>query len=271
MYRSFAKRHWLKITALLTITLATTVIHRALDVSLRSAPYWSGGLLLAIVTFLALYSLRKKLSWAPIGSSAVWLQLHIYTGLFGFTVFQLHTGPQLPNGLFESVLAGVYVTVFLSGVTGLVVSRCFARRLTGRGPQVLFERVPEYLKALKGEAERLLANHDRASPLIGFYSSQLSNRFDRPQNCLCHLVGSTRPQSVLRTKMKSLQRYLNQTDRAVLAELETIVLAKDDLDYQYSLQLVLKYWPFLHVPLTYALLLMSLYHVVLVHAFLGNV
>ena len=54
-----------------------------------------------------------------------------------------------------------------------------------------------------------------------------------------------------------------------MKEFEDRVCAKDDLDYQYAMQATLKYWLFLHVPLTYSLLVFILSHMVLVFAFSG--
>lgn len=44
---------------------------------------------------------------------------------------------------------------------------------------------------------------------------------------------------------------------------------KDDLDYKYVHMAVLKYWLFVHIPLSYSLMLVAVLHVVLVHAFGG--
>jgi hypothetical protein len=49
------------------------------------------------------------------------------------------------------------------------------------------------------------------------------------------------------------------------------VRQKDGLDYHHALQLTLKLWLFVHIPLTYSLLIFSLVHLVLVYAFAGGV
>ena len=61
--------------------------------------------------------------------------------------------------------------------------------------------------------------------------------------------------------------YLDAKGRSRIEELTEIVAAKDELDYQFALQLVLKAWLFLHVPLTYALLTLIAVHLVLVYGF----
>ena len=44
---------------------------------------------------------------------------------------------------------------------------------------------------------------------------------------------------------------------------------KDQLDFHQAMQGLLKGWLFVHIPLTYALLLFALVHLVLVYAFSG--
>ena len=62
-------------------------------------------------------------------------------------------------------------------------------------------------------------------------------------------------------------RYLDEAESEYLAKIEDLVAQKDGLDYQYAHQSLLKYWLFVHVPLTYALLVLALLHLILVHAF----
>ena len=76
---------------------------------LQSSSYFTGWLLLATIVFLALFQLRKKLPAPPLGSSAAWLQVHIYTGLATAGLFALHTPLRWPNGVLESLLAVLYV------------------------------------------------------------------------------------------------------------------------------------------------------------------
>jgi hypothetical protein len=48
------------------------------------------------------------------------------------------------------------------------------------------------------------------------------------------------------------------------------VRRKDALDYCGALQAALKLWLFVHLPLTYSLMIFSVWHVVLVFAFSGG-
>ena len=72
-------------------------------------------------------------------------------------------------------------------------------------------------------------------------------------------------------KINDLNRYLNDKERATLDQIAALVRQKDGLDYHGSLQALLKLWLFVHIPLTYSLLLFTFAHVVLVFAFSGGV
>jgi hypothetical protein len=68
-------------------------------------------------------------------------------------------------------------------------------------------------------------------------------------------------------EVDELRRYLNDAERATLQKLGDLVRRKDGLDYHHALQTTLKLWLFVHLPLTYSLMIFSVLHVVLVYAF----
>ena len=51
------------------------------------------------------------------------------------------------------------------------------------------------------------------------------------------------------------------------AQLVELVRQKDGLDYQHALQLTLRLWLFVHIPVTYSLMLWAVAHIVLVYGF----
>jgi hypothetical protein len=71
-------------------------------------------------------------------------------------------------------------------------------------------------------------------------------------------------------ELEDLRRYLNEQERATLEKLAQLVRQKDGLDYHHAVQTTLKLWLFVHVPLTYGLMIFSLMHIVLVFAFSGG-
>ena len=106
-----------------------------------------------------------------------------------------------------------------------------------------------------------------SNTIASYYTGRLHGFFQGPRNFLAHLRGTLEPSNKLHEELASLRRYLNAEEQAILEDIEARVRLKDDLDRQFALQSVLKGWLFIHIPLTYLVLLLSLYHIVLVYAF----
>jgi len=100
-----------------------------------------------------------------------------------------------------------------------------------------------------------------------FYETHLRYFFDKNRYFWDHLTESNRSIHRLLADLQAQERYFNSDEKAIAKEIETLIEIKDDLDYQFALQSVLKYWLFLHIPLTYVLLLFSVLHGILAHAF----
>lgn len=235
--------------------------------------YLSGWALFILMVFLTAYNGRKKLPFIPLISSRIWLQVHIYAGLFTGFLFLFHLEWTWPLEVFERVLALLFVTVTASGIAGWWLSRVLPLRLTIAGGDVPFDRIPEVLRSLRLRAERVALQAiptARATTLADFYTERLADFFAAPANFTAHLRGSRRPLNQRLNLIGEVRRFLNAEENASLDQLADLVRQKDAVDYQRSLQLVLKGWLFVHIPLTYALLLASVVHVVLVYAFSGG-
>ena len=225
------------------------------------------------VVVLASYNLRKKLPVLPLGSSAAWLQFHIYVGLLSFLVFAAHTHGRLPRGPLDVLLACVYLGTAGSGVIGLVLTRVLPSQITSMGEEVLFERIPKFRRELRLRAEQLVlqsAAEAEASALADLYTRRLAAFFAGPRNFRHHLISSVRPRCALMAELADVDRYLSPGEKQIALDLRDLIEAKNDLDRQYALQATLKCWLFVHLPLTYSLLLVAGMHAVLVHAFQGG-
>lgn len=258
----------------IAITLAAILIFAGIDyvygMSLRNPKFLNGWVLLVGMVFLTLLNFRKKLSVLPIGNADTWVQFHIYVGFFTVYAFLTHVRLSLPAAPLEWVMWILFWVVALSGVLGAYLSRFWPGRLEQHGERILFERIPVFRAQLAREAESLAmaSVQDAASMTISnFYLETLHEFFQRPRNMIAHLRSSARPVSRLTEELEKLERYVDPPQRETLHSIRDLVLAKDNLDYQYAQQGALKIWLFLHIPATYSLILLSLFHVGLVYAF----
>jgi hypothetical protein len=269
------KRHRRQLIFGMLVLLAASVsalwAHVVFHRKLPDYSFLSGWVLLAAMFVLTIYNVRKKLPFLPLGTSESWLQVHIYLGFFTVLLFLIHLDFRLPHGWFEVVLAWLFALVSGSGVFGLFLSRFLPRRLAIRGGEVLYEKIPMALQALRSEAEELALGIGAKSPVIAdFYRRRLAGFFAGPRNFWRHLVESRRPLHALLSEATDLRRTSSETERATLERIETLVLQKDGLDYHRSLQLALKLWLFVHIPLTYGLLIFTAAHVIFAFGFSGG-
>ncbi len=255
----------------LTITTAGALWLNGKYNALPNYAFLTGWTLLAGIFVLAIYNVRKKLPFLPLGKSETWLQIHIYLGFFTTLLFVIHLNFRLPHGWFEVVLAWLFMLVSGSGLIGLFFSRVLPRRLATRGGEVVFEKIPAIRHALKTEAENLALGAEAKSVVIAeFYTKRLAAFFGRPKNFWKHLAESRREVSGLLAELEDLRRFANNADKEKISQLAAQVRQKDGLDYHRALQLALRLWLFFHIPLTYGLMIFTVLHIVMVFAFSGG-
>lgn len=265
----------LRNTLIVVILAALLVtVHAVLHASLRPAHVVSGWTLFVVIVLLASLNSRKKLPFLPLGSASTWLQFHLYAGWISLVIFGLHVEWSLPNGILEVTLAALFVAVAGSGVFGLVASRIMARRLAAREEETIFERIPMLRRELREEVEervREAVEKGGSTVVLEFHTRRLAPFFAGPRHFWRHLIESRSPRAALLAEIRQLERYLNASEKDLMEEIAERVREKDDLDYQYALQAMLKRWLFVHIPLTVSLLMVGLVHGLIIHAYLGGV
>ncbi len=213
-------------------------------------PHLTGWVLFAFMIALTVFNARKKLPFLPLLSARAWLRFHIGAGLASVAVFFWHTGWSWPVGWFNWMLTALYALVMVSGIVGWVWSRTIPKKLTARGAEVIWEEIPARRAALREQAESLALQ----SPIVGkFYVEHLHESWAEAI-----------------PKLHNLKKYLDEKERALADQLAALVRQNDDLDFHYALQWRLKAWLFVHIPLTYSLLIFSVAHLVIVYAFSGG-
>ena len=271
---NLAVRRRLNVALTVLLVLVLILVFAVTNASLYQGAFLTGWVLLAVMAFLALFNVRKKITMLPLGSASTWLQLHVYGGWLVIVIFGEHVGWSVPTGWLEVTLAALFVLVAGGGVVGIGLAKFLPPRLTRRGEEVIFQRIPAFIAELRGEAEDLVleaAKETQSSTITDFYMSQLSSFFDGPQNRLRHLIASRGARFALMNKIDNLQRYLNQQESEYTERLRDLVNKKDELDFHYALNLTLKAWLLVHVPASYSLFILTALHVVAAYAFSGGV
>jgi len=268
--KGFLRRRLLWSSLLLGASIAAVSAFVLWASTMSRAAFLTGWLLFGVMLLLTSYNWFKKIPYLPLGRSEVWLEFHLYAGVFTGVLFLLHVRGRWPTGWFELVLTLLYAVVMISGILGIIISRGWPKRLTARGGEVPFERIPLIRRQIREQAEALALNsvaESKSATIAEFYTRRLHAFFRSPRNLLSHLVEIRLPLNSLLNDLNDLNRFLNESERKVAAKLVELVRQKDGLDYQLALQLSLRLWLFIHIPITYSLMLWAIAHIVLVYGF----
>ena len=88
------------------------------------------------------------------------------------------------------------------------------------------------------------------------------------RNFTAHLIGSQRPLKRLTDEIDHLSSYVDQQSQEKLAAIKNLVVEKDRLDFARVLSGLTKGWLFgTTVPVTYALMVLMVLHILVVYAF----
>src|SRR5690606_20566876 len=103
--------------------------------------------------------------------------------------------------------------------------------------------------------------------IVDLYATHLRDFFQGQSNSAAHLIGSQRPLKRLTDEIDNLSRYVDQQGQEKLAAIKLLVIEKDQLDFARVYLGLTRGWLFVHVPVTYALIVLSVLHVLVVYAF----
>lgn len=269
---AISRKHVLYFCVSLVAAAILYALGETFNAMLWEPAYLTGHFLFWSMVSLAALNMRKKMSFLPLGKVRNWVKVHIYLGWFVVGAFLIHIDFKWPTGTLETAMLVLFVLVAGSGLLGAFISKSLPGRLTRRGEEVIYERIPVFIRELRDRADELVAQsveQTGSSSLADFYMTRVRSWMGQPRDWLEHLFELNGRAYQIDYEFENMSRYLNDEEKEILSEFKEIVLKKSDLDYHFALQSALKLWLFIHIPLTYALLLLALVHIVLAHAFTG--
>jgi hypothetical protein len=267
------KNRIIRFSALLLIAALYYWVHEQYTIARYQPAFMSGWLMLGLLVFLTLFNVRKKLSYLPLGNARIWAQLHYYAGLLLAIVFLFHIDFHYPTGVFENILFYAFVLEILTGLYGIYISRALPKRFSKRGEYLLFERMPQFREAVKQNIEALVSqsiDQLHSTAITEFYSKRLLPALAVPQNFWLHVFDSNAPYTRWDTQFDAVYRYMDDKEIELTKEIKKLFYQKLDMDYQRANQAMLKYWLFVHIPLSYGLLVLVVYHLLLTYSFSGG-
>jgi hypothetical protein len=248
---------------------------------LRDPRYLDGWVLAGGMALQFSFHIAKSASLS-LKSATRWRKFHIFVGYLLIAAFISHSDFTLPDTGFEWALWTGFVMVTLSGIFGTYLA--WSQRAKGRiDESVSYDRIPTLRAELELAFLRAVAKTDTTAAAIDLpglphdawitdlYATHLGDFFQGQRNFTAHLIGSQRPLKRLTDAIDNLSRYVDQQSQEKLAFIKTLVVEKDRLDFaRVSLGLA-RAWLFVHVPVTYALIVLTVLHIVVVYAFSSGV
>jgi hypothetical protein len=214
-------------------------------------------------------------------SAMRWRKIHVFLGYLLIAAFISHSDFSLPDTGFEWALWAGFVLVTLSGIFGTYLTWSLrAKRLID--DSVSFDRIPDLRAELARDVHAVVVETDQSAAQIALpglpglphdawitdlYTTHLRGFFQGPRNLAAHLIGSQRPLKQLTDEIDGLSRYVDQQSKEKLAVIKSLVIEKDRLDFARVYLGLTKGWLFVHVPVTYALIVLTALHVLVVYAY----
>jgi hypothetical protein len=263
-------RKWLG--ASLIILGASTAIYIPYAVRAPSGP--SGGSALGLtfgvigsvfMIFAGLLAGRKKVPIWRLGRAQTWMRGHLWLGLLSLPIILFHAGFRF-GGPLTTVLMVLLIIVVASGVFGAVLQHYMPNMMTTQVPsETIFEQIDHVREQLVANgdesvaaAELSAAGEEGAAPLIDFYRREmrpfLESRGKRHQ-----LLSN--PDRV-RSTFEGLRMLLPLGLQDAATKLEQICEEERQLRRQSLLHHWLHGWLMLHIPLSFALLLLGVVHAI---------
>ncbi|MEP4077714.1 hypothetical protein [Haloferula sp.] len=260
-------------TILLGVGIGCYFLWNAVGVALRPQGIYSGIALLVLMLALTLFNARKKLPFLPLIKASHWTQFHIYTGFLSVFLFLLHTGGSWPSGGLETGLFVLFWIVSISGVAGLVITRWLPGVMARSGESLTFENIPKFETRLRREVEEMVCQGEEefgASAIGELYINKLSDYF-KPRfgpTLFMGRIGRFRVRAF--QECDKVARYLDDDGLSILNALRKKIDLKYNLDVQKAAQWMLRFWLFIHIPVTYGLIITSLVHAWIALAFTSS-
>jgi hypothetical protein len=251
----------------------------------------------AFMLFAGALGARKKVPIWRLGRTQSWMRGHLWLGTLSFPIILFHAGFHFGIGLTR-VIMWMFVVVFVSGIFGAVLQHYMPRFTTEHIPmETIYEQIGRVRLQLVEEAERIVeetcatlngglsrateeqraaaagagtmggltvasglqVDEEAGTHLRQFFSDRMRPFLEHGGARNSPLANPARSQALFQQLNALLPQGLHEN----VADLENICEEKRELDQQARYHRVLHGWLLVHIPVSYALLLLGAVHAVI--------
>jgi hypothetical protein len=248
----------------------------------------------AMMLFAGLLGARKKFPTWRVGRATFWMRAHLWIGFLSFPFILFHAGFRLGSGALTRFLMALFLVVFVSGIFGAILQHFMPQVMTQRLPmETIYEQIGRVLEQLVQEAGLIVADigaaleeemiraeeaeklppaastrrkavaavvaDERTSRMVTiFFESQLKP-FLMSRQIQKHVLSNPAQAAPL---FQQLRVLVPQSLWPKFDDLENICEEKRQLERERRLHHFLHGWLLIHIPASYALLLLGAIHAV---------
>lgn len=237
----------------------------------------------AFMVFAGLLAARKKVPIWRVGRAQAWMRGHLWLGLLSLPLILFHGGFRF-GGPLTSVLMVLLIIVVASGVFGAVLQHYMPRVMTADVPlETIFEEIESVRAQLREEAAGVVASacgsldvaasvqrrspvttavavsEEESAPLRTFYLREMRPFLESARSRRHPLADPDQARELFDELRTLLPPALHET----VKDLEAICEEDRQLRREARLHHWLHGWLFLHIPLSFALLLLGAVHAVM--------
>jgi len=214
--------------------------------------------------FAGLLAGRRKFPVWRLGRAQSWMRGHLWLGLLSLPIIFFHAGFRF-GGPLTSVLMWLVIIVVASGLFGAALQHYLPQVMTAEVPgETIFEQIDHIRgQLLAGGDEAIVAaesaaGEETAKPLVDFYRREM-RPFLESRGARHQLLSSA---DRSRGTFEGLRLLLPAGLQDAVKKLEQICEEERQLRRQSTLHHWLHGWLMLHIPLSFALLLLGVIHAI---------
>ncbi len=244
----------------------------------------------AFITFAMLLSFKKRVRTMRIGRAYWWMQGHVWLGLLAYPVILYHAGLRFgPSYGLTWWLMWLFTFIVVSGIVGVVLQNIVPTKMLRDLPlETIYEQAEHVTAGLQAEAAGIVEHcgaqqeedaFNRDAVPAGGAVATLSHTtaLGRGQQALRDFY-TTDVQPFLQEKLAGNSRLMNLTTATAtfdsvrlalpkelhehLGDLQSIVDERRQIARQKKLHHLLHGWLLIHVPLSFAMMVLAVVHIV---------
>jgi hypothetical protein len=244
----------------------------------------------AMMLFALLLGARKRVRAMRLGRAYWWTQGHVWFGLLAFPIILLHGGfkAQFWGGTLTQVIMWAFVAVWISGIVGLILQQIMPTRLLNHVPmETIYEQIDNIIRQLREEAATIVKAVEEkpaeepyeydavpaglatavAPARVGTEAETKLSAFYRVQvvPVLADRMPATATLARERPAAAAFAQLRDSMPPALkksVEDLAEICEERRQLARQRRMHHVLHGWLFVHVPLSYGLMVLATIHAI---------